>query len=182
MTKLRISYRYVVSTLVGVVTGGILMGAMVGAAPFSRYASGSLSKFDTAELASDQSSLDSDKTCTQSQVYEDVTNMSVEFTTTTDDSPSVVTFNTQSANAEVDTTIPEYTYIRLVVDGQVQSGISSEKMVESMYGYPESGWQFVTDNLNSGTHTAKLQWRIMPYPDGVSSFCIKDASMVVLHS
>lgn len=180
MTK-RISRKHVLSGVAGMVAGGVLTASAVGATGVLKQSSGSVTKFDAAQVASSQDSLNPDNVCTQSPAYSDINGMTVNFTTVTDNKPSIVNFNAQSAYAQADTTLPEYAYVRLVVDGQVQAGAGTEKMVASIYGYPENNWQFITDELPAGDHTATLQWRIVPGADMASSYCIKDSSMIVMH-
>ena len=68
--------------------------------------------------------------------------------------------------------------LRLVIDGVVQSGagelIVRKESTESHLA--TEGFNFVSDAVAPGTHTAELQWRVF-----VSSVCIRARSLIVLH-
>ena len=71
--------------------------------------------------------------------------------------------------------------IRLLVDGVVQSDPNNVLVVERPSGVSltdgSHGFNFLSDPLTPGTHTAKIQW----HDNGVNSGCIANRTLIVLH-
>jgi len=71
--------------------------------------------------------------------------------------------------------------IRLLVDGIVQSGPNNVLVVERPTGVALTdgsyGFNFLSNPLTPGTHTAKIQW----HDNGVSFGCISNRTLTVLH-
>jgi hypothetical protein len=71
--------------------------------------------------------------------------------------------------------------IRLVIDGVVQSGSTDVLVAERPTGVAlvdgTHGFNFVSDALTPGTHTAKIQW----HDNGVNFGCIANRSLIVMH-
>lgn len=71
--------------------------------------------------------------------------------------------------------------IRLLVDGIVQSDPNNVLVVERPTGVSltdgSHGFNFLSDPLTPGTHTAKIQW----HDNGVSSGCITNRTLIVMH-
>jgi hypothetical protein len=71
--------------------------------------------------------------------------------------------------------------IRLLIDGVVQSGPTDVLVAERPAGVAlidgTHGFNFVSDPLVPGTHTAKIQW----HDNGVNFGCVTNRSLIVLH-
>jgi len=113
--------------------------------------------------------------CTAASFYNDMPDMSKTFRLGgTASRPVIVLFQAQWI------VISDTAVIRLTIDGVAQS---EEIIVESRpSGEPFSdteshGYNFVTDALTPGMHTATIQWR----DGGGGPACIDDRSMIILH-
>jgi hypothetical protein len=71
--------------------------------------------------------------------------------------------------------------VQLLIDNVVQSGANDILTVERPSGVSlvdgTHGFNFVSNVLSSGAHTAKLQWR----DNGVNFGCIARRTLIVLH-
>jgi hypothetical protein len=71
--------------------------------------------------------------------------------------------------------------IRLMVDGIVQSGPNNVLVVERPNGVAltdgSHGFNFLSNPLTPGTHTAKIQW----HDNGVNFGCIANRTLIVMH-
>jgi hypothetical protein len=71
--------------------------------------------------------------------------------------------------------------IRLTIDGVVQSGAAIVVIDERESGAPDEvethGYNFISDPLAPGTHTARIQWA----DSGAGPGCTNDRSLIVLH-
>jgi hypothetical protein len=106
--------------------------------------------------------------CTFSTQYADMVDMSKNFTLE-GNKKVVVMFSAQvSALAAVE--------IRLLVDGVVQSG--PQPLLANDNPLRSHGFNFITDSLGSGSHTAKIQWRSTT--QSVEN-CVFDRSLIVLY-
>ncbi len=72
-------------------------------------------------------------------------------------------------------------FIQLAIDGKVQSGPSSVVVAHRPFGEPQQteshGFNFVSDPLVPGTHTATIQWA----DNGQGPYCVRVRSLIVLH-
>jgi len=72
-------------------------------------------------------------------------------------------------------------FIQLAIDGIVQSGPSSVVAAYTPFGaIPETethGFNFISDALTPGTHTATIQWA----DNGQGPYCARVRSMIILH-
>jgi hypothetical protein len=71
--------------------------------------------------------------------------------------------------------------VRLLIDGLVPSGPTDVLVAERPSGvaldFGTHGFNFVSDQLSPGTHTAKVQW----HDNGVNFGCITQRSLIVMH-
>jgi hypothetical protein len=71
--------------------------------------------------------------------------------------------------------------MRLTVDGVVQSGPDDVVVDLRPTGEPfpvsTHGFNFISDSLAPGTHTARIQWR----DNGAGQGCARSRSLIVLH-
>jgi hypothetical protein len=71
--------------------------------------------------------------------------------------------------------------VRLVIDGVVQSGPTEVLVAERPTGVAlvdgTHGFNFVSDTLFAGTHTAKIQW----HDNGVNFGCVTNRTLIVMH-
>jgi hypothetical protein len=72
-------------------------------------------------------------------------------------------------------------FIQLAIDGVVQSGPRSVVAAFSPFGeIPDTathGFNFITDALTPGSHTATIQWA----DNGQGPYCVRVRSMIILH-
>jgi len=72
-------------------------------------------------------------------------------------------------------------FIQLAIDGKVQSGPSSVVVAHRPFGEPQQteshGFNFVSDPLAPGMHTATIQWA----DNGAGPYCVRVRSLIVLH-
>jgi hypothetical protein len=152
---------------VGVTTGVIY------AASVTKDAGGAISRFDAVEVGAEQPIGGVDEVCTTSTEYEDMPGMTKTFQQggLLSANPIVVMFNIQVQSFG-------RSYVRLVVDGVPQTGIASEMELGENGDIGVDSWNFISDPVTQGTHTAKLQWRKDP---SVGQMCMFNRSMIVLH-
>jgi hypothetical protein len=71
--------------------------------------------------------------------------------------------------------------VGLVIDGVVQTGPTDVLVAERPTGVALTdathGFNFVSDALAPGTHTAKIQW----HDNGVNFGCVSNRSLIVMH-
>lgn len=116
--------------------------------------------------------------CTASPQFNNLPNMSETFAFGgTASRPVIVLFQ----GSWRDRTEGSSVSIRLTIDGVVQSGPAFVGVDHRPIGEPPmadtSGFNFVSDMLAPGTHTATIQWA----DNGVGPFCVTDRSLIVLH-
>lgn len=147
-------------TLLGGVTLGALLGTVGAGVVFAQvFGSGPIRSFDSASA--------SDLVSTASDTFVDMPDMSVDFSLMGSPEPVVVMFDGGDSCPGSSATI------RLVVDGTVHSGD-----IDIIGGSVSGGFHFVSGALLSGSHTAKIQWRVT---DGGSVACVRARIMTVLH-
>jgi hypothetical protein len=115
--------------------------------------------------------------CTTSSTYEDIPGLTKTFSQGGGlGNETIIAFRAQMQQsnsggaADLD--------VRLLIDGIPQSGSGSEIGVFDGAANVFDGlfsWNFISDPVSSGTHTAKLQWR------ATSEACIYSRSMIIHH-
>lgn len=147
----------------------ILVLAIFGIVQLVRAASGGISgapgtRYDGAQAT--------DYKETTSSSYEDMPNMSVSFSTTAH-SPAVILVSASSPSLRF---AGCGYFMRLLVDGAVQSG----EVPVLLSDRDSRSFNFVSQPLTPGSHTATIQWRIeMPY--FASTGCVQARSLAVMH-
>ena len=116
--------------------------------------------------------------CTPSAVFTDMPGMSETFSFGGNPSrPVIVLFQAEWETFGSGAVV----VIRLTIDGIVQSGAATVVLDHRGAGEPDEvethGFNFVSDPLAPGTHTAKIQWR----HDSQPAACSEERSMIVLH-
>jgi hypothetical protein len=126
----------------------------------------------------DAVSLSGDIPCTVSPNYTDMPGMSVTFKLGGSASrPVIVLMQGQwfMPHEGVDVRV------RLLVDGAVQSGPTEVLVAQRPAGNSLTdgthGFDFISNSLTPGTHTAKIQW----HDNGVNSGCVANRTLIVMH-
>jgi len=119
-----------------------------------------------------------DTICTVSPSFNNMPGMSKTFTLgTTSNKPVMVMFQGEWFTG----TVGSAAFIQLAIDGIVQSGPNSVVVAFVPFGAtPETethGFNFISDALSPGTHTATIQWA----DNGQGPYCVRVRSMVILH-
>jgi hypothetical protein len=119
-----------------------------------------------------------DTVCTVSPSFNNMPAMSKTFTqNATTNKPVIVMFEGEwFAGVE-----GSAAFIQLAIDGVVQSGPRSVVAAFSPFGaIPDTathGFNFITDALTPGSHTATIQWA----DNGQGPYCVRVRSMLILH-
>ncbi|MEK7530433.1 MAG: hypothetical protein AAB573_01055 [Patescibacteria group bacterium] len=150
---------------------GLLVGGIVYAQAIDRSGETIVGRLDYTEVHHDQSaSLD---VCTTSTTYEDVPGMEESFTQGGIFSNEIYAAFT----AQIDAPGGNLDF-RFLVDGLTQSGSGSGVVLKSSaLNSTNNSWNFISDAVSPGAHTATLQWRVI---DGVQA-CIGSRSMIIHH-
>ena len=119
-----------------------------------------------------------DTVCTVSPFFSSMPGMSKTFTLgTTSNKPVMVMFQGEWFTG----TDGSAAFIQLAIDGVVQSGPTSVVVAYRPIGeIPETetnGFNFISDALSPGTHTATIQWA----DNGEGPYCVRVRSMIILH-
>jgi len=127
---------------------------------------------------SDAVAVSGDIPCTVSPTFTDMPGMSVTFKLAGSASRPVIALVEGQwfmPNEGVDVRI------RLLVDNVVQSGPTNVLVAQRPTGVALTdgthGFNFLSDPLTPGTHTAKIQW----HDNGVNSGCVANRSLIVMH-
>lgn len=110
-----------------------------------------------------------DEACASSTSWTDVPNLSHTFTQggILANDPVLVTLNSELSGSG---------FLRVLVDGTAQSGSAASTYIPgSDLAYSRN---FATNNVASGQHTVKFQWRLISENDVL---CMKNRSMTVFH-
>lgn len=165
-------FKKIITLKVGqIVLGGFLVAALAGAAAFATTVvtvrSGASAGFQYVE-AYDSDWLD--EVCATSTSWADMPNMSRTFTQggLLMSDPVLVTLNAELSGLG---------YIRVLVDGQEQSGSAASAYIPGGDGTSYTR-NFATNSVNSGQHTIKLQWRLSGEND---MLCTRNLSMTIFH-
>ncbi|HXJ63112.1 MAG TPA: hypothetical protein VNN79_05110 [Actinomycetota bacterium] len=123
-------------------------------------------------------SISGDIPCTVSPNYADMPGMAVTFKLGgTASRPVIVMLQAQWFMPTEGVTVR----IRFLVDGVVQSGPTDVLVVERPTGVALTdgahGFDFLSDPLTPGTHTAKIQWK----DNGVGQGCVANRTLLVMH-
>ena len=91
--------------------------------------------------------------------------------------PVIVLFQGELSNFAQGATV----FIRLVIDGAVQSGPSlvgvAQRPSANPFGFETHGYNFVSDPVTPGTHFLAIQWRDNTFGSG----CVGNRSLIVFH-
>jgi hypothetical protein len=127
---------------------------------------------------SDAVDLSTDIPCTVSPNYTDMPGTSVTFKLGgTASRPVIVMLQAQwfMPNEGVEVRV------RLKIDNVVQTGSTDVLVAQRPTGISLTtgthGYNFVSDQLTPGTHTAKIQW----HDNGVNSGCVSNRTLIVMH-
>jgi hypothetical protein len=123
-------------------------------------------------------SISGDIPCTVSPNYADMPGMALTFKLSgTASRPVIVMLQAQWFMPTEGVTVR----IRFLVDGVVQSGPTDVLVVERPTGVALTdgahGFDFLSDPLTPGTHTAKIQWK----DNGVGQGCVANRTLLVMH-
>jgi hypothetical protein len=145
------------------------------AAPAAYAQSKSVSKIVTGKASAVDAT---DGACTAANFFHDMPDMSKSFSFGgTASRHVIVLFQGEFRSLTEGTAV----LIQLLIDGVVQSGPRHVAMAVRPVGdeFPPGthGFNFISDRLAPGTHTAQIQWR----DTGAGPGCVEGRSLVVLH-
>ena len=155
------------------IVGGFVAMAVFGAGlalAVSSSGSGRVGAFDSAAAYGEQ-----DLVCTSSSAYVDMPSMTVTFTTHGPPNPAIVLFQ-----GEWHVSGSAIAALRLVIDNVVQTGPgdnNSPFAAHSGSRFETNGFNFISNILRSGSHTAKIQWATR----SAGQACVNERTMIVLH-
>jgi hypothetical protein len=111
-----------------------------------------------------------DTVSTMSTTFVDMPSMSTSFTLAGPNKKKVIAM----FQGEIDASGPAVTItIQLVIDGSVQSG--PQPLLVDQLAHQTHGFNFISDGLSSGPHTAKIQWKA-----GSGTAAVAARSLVVI--
>jgi hypothetical protein len=149
---------------------------LLGAAPVAYAQSKSVSKIATGKASAVDAT---DSACTAANFFHDMPDMSKSFSFGgTASRHVIVLFQGEFRFLTEGTSV----LIQLLIDGVVQSGPRHVVIVSRQLGDEHNppgthGFNFISDRLAPGTHTAQIQWR----DSGAGPGCVETRSLVVLH-
>jgi hypothetical protein len=136
----------------------------------SSSASGRVGAFNSTAAFGEQ-----DLVCTSSSVYVDMPSMKVTFKTHGPPNPAIVLFQ-----GEWHVKGSAIAALRLVIDNVVQTGPGDDNSPFAAHSgsrFETNGFNFISNVLRSGTHTAKIQWATR----SAGQACVNERTMIVLH-
>ena len=153
----------------------VVFVTVLGAAPLTYAQSKSVSNIATAKASAVDAT---GQVCTAAPFFVDMPSMSKTFSFSgTASRHVIVLFEGEFGLLTEGTSLT----IQLLIDGVVQSGPRDIFMLFHPPGdeFPAGthGFNFISDRLPPGTHTAKIQWR----DTGAGPGCVFARSLVVLH-